>query len=147
MGLKKTVFVSLLIVSQMCAIGAAEVLARVRTLGKEAVQPGEDGWLQLEMREAVVAIRGDHYIIRRPSPGETMGGGRVVDPHPKGRHKRFAPGLIERLESLSAGAPEDIYLQSLAVLQSAPLREVTQHSNLEQDSSALRTFKKKPDFP
>jgi len=116
-------------------IGAAEVLARVRTLGKEAVQPGEEGWLQLEMREPVVAIRGDHYIIRRPSPGETMGGGRVVDPHPKGRHKRFALGLIERLESLSAGAPEDIYLQSLAVLQSAPLREVTQHSNLEQDSA------------
>ena len=63
-------------------IGAAEVLARVRTLGKEEIQPGDEGWLQLEMREPIVAIRGDHYIIRRPSPGETLGGGRVVDPHP-----------------------------------------------------------------
>lgn len=118
-------------------IGAAEVLARVRTLGKEVIQPGEEGWLQLEMREPVVAIRGDHYILRRPSPGETMGGGRVVDPVPKGRHKRFAAGLIERLESLAEGAPEDVYLQSLAVLQAASLREVTQQSNLEQDSAQI----------
>jgi len=116
-------------------IGAAEVLARVRTLGKEVIQPGEEGWLQLEMREPVVAIRGDHYILRRPSPGETMGGGRVVDPIPKGRHKRFAAGLVDRLESLAEGAPEDVYLQSLAVLQAASLREVTQQSNLEQDSA------------
>ena len=118
-------------------IGAAEVIARVRALGDEEIQPGEDGWLQLEMREPIVAIRGDHYIIRRPSPGETLGGGRVVDPHPKGRHKRFAPGLLERLESLSAGAPEDIFLQSLAAMQSAPLREVTQQSNLEIDSAQM----------
>ena len=118
-------------------IGAAEVLTRVRTLGKDVIQPGEEGWLQLEMREPVVAIRGDHYILRRPSPGETMGGGRVVDPNPKGRHKRFAIDLIERLESLSKGAPEDIYLQSLAALQAAPLREVTQQSNLEANSAQI----------
>ena len=116
-------------------IGAAEVLARVRTLGTEVIEPGEDGWLQLEMREPIVAIRGDHYILRRPSPGETLGGGRVVDPHPNGRHKRFATGLVERLESLSAGAPEDIFRESLAKLKAAPVREVAQHSNLENESA------------
>lgn len=112
-------------------IGAEEVLARVRTLGKEVIQPGEAGWLQLEMRQPLVAIRGDHYILRRPSPGETMGGGRVVDAHPARRHKRFSAGLVERLESLAAGAPEDIFLQSLAMLRAAALKEVTQQSNLE----------------
>ena len=116
-------------------IGAAEVLARVRTLGTEVIEPGEDGWLQLEMREPIVAIRGDHYILRRPSPGETLGGGRVVDPHPNGRHKRFATGLVERLESLSAGAPEDIFRESLATLKAAPVREVAQHSNLEKEAA------------
>ena len=116
-------------------IGAAEVLARVRTLGTEVIEPGEDGWLQLEMREPIVAIRGDHYILRRPSPGETLGGGRVVDPHPNGRHKRFATGLVERLESLSAGAPEDIFRESLATLKAAPVREVAQHSNLENKAA------------
>ena len=118
-------------------IGAAEVLARVRTLGTEVIEPGEAGWLQLEMREPIVAIRGDHYILRRPSPGETLGGGRVIDPHPNGRHKRFATGLVERLESLSAGAPEDIFRESLATLKAAPVREVAQHSNLEREAAQV----------
>jgi len=116
-------------------IGAAEVLGRVRTLGKEVIKPGEEGWLQLELREPVVAMRNDHYILRRPSPGETLGGGRVIDPHPSRRYKRFKPGLLDRLESLATGAPEDVYLQSLAVRQAAPLREVTQGSNLEFESA------------
>ena len=120
-------------------IGAAEVLARVRTLGQEVIEPGSEGWLQLETREPVVAVRGDHYILRRPSPGETLGGGRVVDSHPVGRHKRFSPGLVERLESLSAGAPRDIFLQSLLMQRAAALREVTQQSNLE-DKSAQMAF-------
>ncbi len=116
-------------------VGAAEVLARVRTLGSEVIKPGETGWLQLEMKEPVVVTRGDHYILRRPSPGETMGGGTIVDPHPAGRHKRFTPSIIERLESLSAGAPTDILTQSLATLVAAPLREVFLHSNLEEEAA------------
>jgi selenocysteine-specific elongation factor len=116
-------------------VGAAEVLARVRTLGSEVIKPGETGWLQLEMKVPVVVTRGDHYILRRPSPGETMGGGTIVDPHPAGRHKRFTPSIIERLESLSAGAPTDILTQSLATLVAAPLREVFLHSNLEEEAA------------
>ena len=116
-------------------VGAAEVLARVRTLGSDVIKPGETGWLQLEMREPVVVTRGDHYILRRPSPGETMGGGRIIDPNPAGRYRRFAPGLIERLESLSAGAPIDVLTQSMATLVAAPLRDVINHSNLEEDAA------------
>ena len=96
------------------------------------INPGEPGWLQLEMKAPVVVMRGDHYILRRPSPGETIGGGTIVDPNPVGRHKRFAPGLIERLEALSAGAPTDVLIQSLATLVAAPIREVFVHSNLDE---------------
>lgn len=116
-------------------IGSAEVLARVRTLGKDRLSPGEEGWLQLESKEPVVAVRGDHYILRRPSPGETIGGGIVVDPNPKGRHKRFAAGLIERLASLAEGTPADILIQSLATLGAAPMREVANHANLEESDA------------
>ena len=112
-------------------IGAAEVLARVRLLGSEFLLPGEEGWLQLELREAVTAIRGDRYILRRPSPGETLGGGIIVDPHPRQRHKRFADGLIARLERLAQGTPPEILLQSFSILGAAPLREVVTRSSLE----------------
>jgi selenocysteine-specific elongation factor len=116
-------------------VGASEVLARVRTLGKEVINPGDEGWLQLETREPVVVVRGDHYILRRPSPGETLGGGIVVDPNPGRRHKRFAAGLINQLESLAEGTPADILLQALAAKGSAPLREVTIRSNLKENDA------------
>jgi selenocysteine-specific elongation factor len=112
-------------------LGAAEVLARVRLLGQESLLPGEEGWLQLELRQEVTAARGDRYILRRPSPAETLGGGMVLDPHPKGRHKRFAPGVIERLESLAQGSPAQVYLQSLQALGAAPMKDVTRRSGLE----------------
>lgn len=113
-------------------IGSAEVVARVRVLGTEEIEPGHEGWLQLELREPVVAVRGDRYILRRPSPGETLGGGSVVDPHPKGRHKRFRARLFERLESLSKGTPAEILLQASLAIGAAPIKDIVSHSNLEE---------------
>jgi selenocysteine-specific elongation factor len=117
-------------------IGAAEILARVRLLGSELINPGEEGWLQLELRDPVVAMRGDRYILRRPSPGETLGGGAVVDPHPTGRHKRFSQGLTDRLESLARGTPAEVLAQALLSLGAAPLREVFAKASLEDSDAA-----------
>jgi selenocysteine-specific elongation factor len=113
-------------------VGAAEVLARLRLLGSDILQPGEEGWLQLELSEPVVTVRGDRYILRRPSPGETIGGGVVVDPAPKDRHKRFSEQVLVNLEALSQGTPAEILLQSLAALGAAPLQEVIARSNLPE---------------
>ena len=49
-------------------IGASETIATVRLLGAEELTPGKEGWIQLELREPVVAVRKDRYILRRPSP-------------------------------------------------------------------------------
>jgi selenocysteine-specific elongation factor len=113
-------------------IGAAEVVARVRLLGTEALLPGEEGWLQLELNRPVVSVRGDRYILRRPSPGETLGGGFVVDPHPKRRYKRFSEDVLRRLETLAKGTPEDVLLQTLLSLGAAPLQEVILQSSLDE---------------
>jgi len=116
-------------------IGAAEVLARLRLLGTEVLKPGDEGWLQLELERPVVAIRGDRYILRRPSPGETLGGGVVVDPAPKKRHKRFDGKTLGKLESLSGGTPADILLQSLLSVGIAPLKEAIAHASLEAQTA------------
>jgi len=111
-------------------IGAAEVLARLRLLGTEVLNPGDNGWLQLELSEPVVAVRGDRYILRRPSPAETLGGGTVVDTQPKKRHKRFDQEVISRLESLEKGTPADILLQAFQTLGITPLQNVITRSSL-----------------
>jgi selenocysteine-specific elongation factor len=117
-------------------IGASEVLGRLRLLGSDILKPGEDGWLQLELTHPVIAVRGDRYILRRPSPGETLGGGVVVDPRPKGRHKRFDQNMLDRLDSLVGGTPAEILLQSMLALGIAPLREMIERSSLEKDIAA-----------
>ena len=114
-------------------IGASEVLARVRLLGKEILKPGESGWLQLELTNPTVAIRGDRYIIRRPSPGETLGGGEVVDPHPKRRYKRFNADIIDRLEKLTEGTPKEIMLQTISTLGITSVKDAKVQSSLEDD--------------
>jgi selenocysteine-specific elongation factor len=117
-------------------IGAAEVQARLRLLGSEELIPGEEGWLQLELSQPVLAERGDRYILRRPSPGETLGGGTIVDPHPKRRHKRFSNETLERLAALSHGTPADVLSQALQALGAAPLEEVISKSHLEREAAA-----------
>ncbi len=121
-------------------IGASEVQARVRLLGVEELKPGEEGWLQLEPEQPVVAVRGDRYILRRPSPGETLGGGIVVEPHPPGRHKRFSEDVLRRLESLRAGSPADVLFQAAISTGLAPVREVANRARLstEQATAALQ---------
>ncbi len=121
-------------------VGTSEVLARIRLLGAEELKPGQEGWLQLELREPVVAVRGDRYILRRPSPGETLGGGVVVDPHPKGRHRRFEENLLAQLESLLAGTPAEILYQAFLALGAVPIRAAAARSRLAEEpaQSALQ---------
>ncbi len=111
-------------------LGAAEVAGRVRLLGVDELLPGQAGWLQLELNDPVVSVRGDRYILRRPSPGETLGGGAIVDPHPGKRHKRFSNEILERLEMLEQGTPEDVLMQALLALGAAPWQEIAARSNL-----------------
>ena len=120
-------------------LGAAELVARLRLLGKDELLPGDTGWLQLETTEPVVAVRGDRYILRRPSPGETLGGGMVIDPHPKRRHKRFSVEVIKRLEALAQGTPEDVILQAAIALGAASQKDIMARSTLQPDAALQAT--------
>jgi selenocysteine-specific elongation factor len=101
-------------------VGTSEVQCRVRLLGVEELKSGDSGWLQLELKKPVVVEKGDRFILRKPSPGETLGGGWIVDAHPTSRHKRFNPEILARLEKLDSGSPSEIFLQTM--LESGPAR-------------------------
>jgi selenocysteine-specific elongation factor len=111
--------------------GTSETIATLRILGTEEFGPSETGWIQLELREPVVAVRGDRYILRRPSPSETLGGGVIVDHQPKGRHKRFDEEVISSLESLAQGSPSDVLLEAAMATNIAPIKEIVTRSRLE----------------
>ncbi len=111
--------------------GTSETLATLRLLGIDELAPGQEGWIQLELKELIVAVRGDRYILRRPSPGETFGGGVIVDAQPKARHKRFDDQVLKSLASLAAGSPADVLYEAALALNAAPLKEVVTRSHLE----------------
>ena len=117
-------------------VGAKDGVATLRLLGKEELQPGEEGWIQLELREPIVAVRGDRYILRRPSPGETLGGGTIVDAQPKARHKRFDEQVLKSLASLAEGSPADILYEAAVALNAAPLKDIAARSHLEPEPAA-----------
>lgn len=121
-------------------VGASETIATIRILGAEELEAGAEGWIQLELRDPLVTVRGDRYILRRPSPGETLGGGVVIDHQPKGRHKRFDADTLKSLESLSQGSPADVLFESALALQIASVKDIVTKSRLEVSAaeSALK---------
>jgi selenocysteine-specific elongation factor len=116
--------------------GAAEVMARVRLLGTRSLAPGESGWVQLRLAERTPLVKGDHFIIRQPSPSITIGGGVVVDPLPRRRHRRFRPEVIQRLEMLAHGTPADLLLETLDRRGPMPARALISDAALPSETAA-----------
>ena len=58
---------------------ATSVAGRMRPL-LGPLGPGERGPVEIALGRPLVAARGDRFIVRRPSPPLTLGGGRVLDP-------------------------------------------------------------------
>lgn len=87
--------------------GAAETMAKVRLLDADQLEPGSEGWLQIRLRHALPLSRGDRYILRFPSPAETIGGGVIIDARPRRRLKRFRQSIIQELERRLRGTPAE----------------------------------------
>lgn len=59
--------------------GTAEVEAQARLFGVEALAPGQRAYARLALRQPLLLLPGDRFIIRMFSPVVTIGGGRVID--------------------------------------------------------------------
>lgn len=116
-------------------IGAAEVLATVRLLGQAELAPGGTAWLQLVCAEPIVAVKGQRFILRRPSPGATLGGGVIVDAHPKHRYRQNEISVIRQLEAAARGTPGEILLQALEALGPTTLKEAIAKTGLEAEAA------------
>src|SRR4051812_13494771 len=60
---------------------------------------------QLRLDEEIVTKRGDRFILRRPSPQETIGGGWVIEP--RGKKYKFGYRTVEQLEQKKVGTPKE----------------------------------------
>ncbi|TMF47895.1 MAG: selenocysteine-specific translation elongation factor [Chloroflexi bacterium] len=92
--------------------GSQEVPASVRLLDVEELKPGESAWAQLRLRRPAVMARRDRFILRLSSPSMTIGGGEVIDVHPR-YHRRFQAAILNTLETLERGSPDELVLAAL----------------------------------
>jgi selenocysteine-specific elongation factor len=84
-----------------------EAIGRVSVIGRDELASGDEGYVQFRLDRPVLVQHGDRFIIRFYSPMETLGGGMVLDPHPR-RHRR---------------SRQEESLRNLAVLEKGTLEE------------------------
>jgi len=81
---------------------SSQARALVRVLGGRRIEPGGSGRGQLRLSAPVAAAPGDRFVLRRPSPVATIGGGSVLDPlapRLSGRPPAEVADTLDRLET------------------------------------------------
>lgn len=77
--------------------GTLEEVGKLAILGKDRWEPGEEGYVQIRLDNQVMALPGDHFVIRLASPTVTIGGGTIVGSGDR-KLKRFRSEVIQNLE-------------------------------------------------
>ncbi|WML46520.1 selenocysteine-specific translation elongation factor [Neobacillus sp. PS3-40] len=113
-------------------LGTAEVMGRIVFFDRNELKE-ENGEIlcQLRLEEEILTKRGDRFIIRRPSPQETVGGGWVIDP--RGNKYRFGNQTIEDLEKKKVGSPKERVTSVLFEAKSLPINELIKRSALDEE--------------
>lgn len=82
--------------------GTREVLARLVLLNRDEIKPGEEAYVQWRLEDPLVVRYSDQFIVRSYSPITTIGGGKILDSHPR-KHHRFDDEAIKHLKVLEKG--------------------------------------------
>jgi selenocysteine-specific elongation factor len=114
-------------------IGTTEVMGRIVFFDRNELKE-ENGEIlcQLRLEEEIVTKRGDRFIIRRPSPQETIGGGWVIDP--RGNKYRFGDKTIEELEKKKVGTPVERLTAALLEEKSLTIQELIKRTSLDEET-------------
>lgn len=114
-----------------CHIGTAEVMGRIVFFDRNEIKNENSEILcQIRLEEEVVTKRGDRFILRRPSPQETIGGGWVIDP--KGEKYRFGQKTVEELAKKKEGSPKERLIAALSEAKSLTLTELMTRTSLDE---------------
>ncbi len=88
-------------------IATAEVPATLKPLGEH--------FSRLHLAEPVLALPGDRFILRRPSPSATVAGGTVIDPFPLKRLNRMKTrDRLRKLQHASLAERVDLLVDESA---------------------------------
>jgi selenocysteine-specific elongation factor len=78
--------------------GTSDVAAVFYPLQGNQMQGGMEGLMHVRTKTRIVAGPGDHFILRTPSPVQTIGGGRIIEAVER-RLKGSRPHVLEDLQA------------------------------------------------
>ncbi|WP_098746789.1 selenocysteine-specific translation elongation factor [Paenibacillus sp. EZ-K15] len=86
---------------------------------------------QILLKKPIVVKRGDRFIVRRPSPVETIGGGWIISA--SSEKYRYGQKTIEKLLHKKEASPEDRILDALAIHKMLSTNELSKLISLYGD--------------
>ncbi|WP_226534759.1 selenocysteine-specific translation elongation factor [Fictibacillus halophilus] len=111
--------------------GTAEVMGKLIFFDRNELENSTDHvFCQVRLEEQIVTKRGDRFIVRRPSPEETIGGGEVIDPN--GTAYKFGIGTVRMLQQKYEGTPHERVLQTLQKKGSLTPGELVKLTDMEE---------------
>jgi selenocysteine-specific elongation factor len=107
-------------------VGTKEVMGQIVFFDRNDLleQQTELILCQIRLEEAVAVLRGDKFIIRRPSPAETIGGGWIIDPN--GSRYRYGDETIKRLKEKMEDPPEDRIIKILEEVSALSVEQISE---------------------
>lgn len=111
--------------------GSSEVMGKIVFFDRNELEQTNDEVLcQIRLDEEIVVRRGDRFILRRPTPVETLGGGWIIQP--KGRKYRFGKETIDMLRNKKEGTPEDLIEDVLTRHTLLDEKQLIQYTSLDE---------------
>jgi selenocysteine-specific elongation factor len=95
-------------------LGAEDVVGHAAVLSGRAINPGEIGFVQIDLDQPIGALHGDRAVLRDHGARATLAGGRVVDPLAPRRGRRL-PARLALLEAMTPARPAAALDRMLAV--------------------------------
>lgn len=115
-------------------IGTAEVRGTIVFFDRNVLESGEreELFCQIRLHRPIAAKKGDHVIVRRPTPVETIGGGSILNV--AGEKYKFGNETIEMFEQMSRGTPFERLEQLLDHELLLSKEQVMQHIGLDEEA-------------
>lgn len=122
--------------------GTSEVMGTIVFFDRNELSEGdqENVLCQIRLDEPVAVLREDRFIIRRPSPVETIGGGWILNP--SGEKYKYGIETIDMLQQKMEGTIDERIIHTLQEIKVASILELSETigANEEESETAVNAL-------
>lgn len=91
-----------------------ETIAEIHLYGQKQVDPGQNAYAELRLRDLALLLPQDRFIVRQFSPVLTIGGGVVLDQRFSANRKFSLSHVVSFLDIMAGGSPSEILAARVA---------------------------------